>query len=49
MQTGLARSFKCFTSEYLKAEMDKLGIPCELVLGRNDPDAMINFFVKYLK
>ncbi len=35
--------------EYLKPEMEKLGIECKLVVGRDSIDEHIKFFVKHLK
>jgi hypothetical protein len=35
--------------EYLKGEMDKLGLECQLSVGKNDFDAQMKFFFKHLK
>ena len=35
--------------EILKAEMEKIGLPCELSIGQVGVEDQVKFFVKYLK
>lgn len=35
--------------EILKTEMEKLGLACEVVQGRNDMEAQVGFFARHLK